>query len=217
VAALAALPPLPTRAREVLPADLVFDVLRKGRRIGSHEVRFRADPGGGGFTAGTTIDLAVKIAFVTAYRYRQDAADRWRDGRLVASDVSTDDDGERTAVRVREGEGGALLVEGPRGGYAAEPGTMTDLSFWNVAITRSSHLIDGQHGELMPVRVAPPVDDAVEIAGRDLPAARYAITTNQAAVGTAREGQVWYDRDGRWIRTVYRTRGELFTLRLTTG
>jgi hypothetical protein len=125
-AASACLPPV-ARAAE-LPPDLVFDVLLKGRRIGSHEVRFRAEPDGGGFTVATAIDLAVKVALVTVYRYRQDAAERWRDGRLVASDVATDDDGERTAVRVRE-EGGALRVEGPRGGYATEPGTMTDLSF----------------------------------------------------------------------------------------
>ena len=69
-------------AADVLPPDLLFDVARKGSRIGSVRVRFRPD--GAGFAASTAWDLAVKLAFVTVYAYRQDADDRWRDGRLCA-------------------------------------------------------------------------------------------------------------------------------------
>src|SRR4051794_41955484 len=82
-----------TLAADVLPPDLLFDVARKGSRIGSVRVRFRAD--GAGFAASTAWDLAVKLAFVTVYAYRQDADDRWRGGRLVPSGRARGHHGEQ--------------------------------------------------------------------------------------------------------------------------
>ena len=59
-----------------VPAPLNFDVYRKGDTIGSHRVNF--EPDAEGFIARTTVSLAVKVAFVVAYRYEQSAVDTWR-------------------------------------------------------------------------------------------------------------------------------------------
>ena len=41
--------------------------------------------GGGDLEVATLLDLAVKVLLVVVFRYRQEARDLWRDGRLVAS------------------------------------------------------------------------------------------------------------------------------------
>ncbi len=194
-----------------LPPDLVFDIYRKGSRIGANEVRFR--PEEGGFTVTTVMDLAVKLAFITVYSYRQEARERWREGRLVASDIVTDDAGKVTHVEVRP-SGAELAVEGPRGAYRVLAGTMTDLGFWNPAIIEATQLVDGQYGELMPLRLIAGVEETIAVAGQPTPTTRYGFVVSQSREGTAREGTNWYDRSGRWVRCELRTRGELLTLEL---
>ncbi|HEX8374064.1 MAG TPA: DUF6134 family protein [Geminicoccaceae bacterium] len=186
----------------VVPRDLAFDVLRKGERIGTNEVRFRQS-GGGDLEVTTRLDLEVKVLFAVVFRYRQEAKDLWRDGRLVASDIETDDDGERTTVRVREAGDGRLTVEGPAGSYAAEAGTMTDLSFWNPAIVRQTRIIDGQNAELTPITLTAAVRETVAAGGGPVAATRHGFATTRG-----REGSVWYDAGGRWVRAEYVTRGE---------
>ena len=161
----------------VVPRDLAFNVLRKGERIGTNEVRFRQ--GGGDLEVTTRLDLEVKVLLVVVFRYRQEAKDLWRDGRLIASDIETDDDGERTTVRVRAAADGRLTVEGPAGSYAAEAGTMTDLSFWNPAIVRQTRIIDGQNAELMPITLTAAVPDTVTAAGRPAAATRHGFVTTR--------------------------------------
>lgn len=186
-----------------VPPDLAFDVLRKGTRIGTNEVRFRRGADGG-LEVATVMDVAVKVVFATVFSYRQEGRDLWRDGRLVSSDVETVEDGKRTAVRVRgTAAGGRVAVDGPSGAYEAEPGTMTDLCFWNEAIVRQARIVDGQTGELMPLTLKPSAKEAVAAAGRQVPATRHGFATTRG-----REGMVWYDEGGRWVRAEYVTRGE---------
>lgn len=198
-------------AAEALPGDLVFDVYRKGSLIGSNEIRFRAEEGG--FTVTTLMSIAVKLAFITVYSYRQEGRERWRNGMLAQSDIVTDDSGKVTHVEVRP-TGAELTVEGPRGAYRVPPGTMTDLSFWNPAIIKATQLVDGQHGELMPLRLIPGTEETIRIAGKPIATTRFGFVASQTREGTAREGTIWYDRTGRWVRCEYHTRGEFLTLEL---
>ncbi|HFD17103.1 MAG TPA: hypothetical protein ENJ38_12480, partial [Rhodospirillales bacterium] len=71
VAGLALLPGLRPLAAFAMPADIAFDILRKGEKIGVHEVRFTA-LGDGDFRAETNVDVAVKLGFITLYRFEQE-------------------------------------------------------------------------------------------------------------------------------------------------
>ena len=116
----------------------------------------------------------------------------------MRSDVVTDDNGSKTVVRLRE-EAGALQVDGPAGTYTTALGTMTDVCFWNIAITTQRQIIDGQNGELGPVRTVPPVEETITVLGRPLPTTRYGFTgppTTAATSATARS----VDRTGRYVR-----------------
>ncbi len=121
-----------TARAAALPEDRLFAIFRKGEQIGTHSVTFRSATGGG-LTVRHAIDIVVKLAFIPVYRYDQKVEDLWRDGRLVATDADTDENGQRSFVRVRE-RAGRLVCEGPRGVRHAPLGTMNDLSYWNVAI-----------------------------------------------------------------------------------
>ena len=86
----------PARAAAAVPADMLFDVSRKGDRIGTHAIRFTQD--GGGLRVASQLDLTVKMAFITVYRYEQTGQDDWQDGALVRTSIRTIDDGKDTLV-----------------------------------------------------------------------------------------------------------------------
>lgn len=189
-----------------LPADRTFRVFRKGANIGSHSVRFEEKSGR--LIVRSEVGLVVKIAFITAFRYEQTALDQWRDGVLVASRVRTNDDGEESRVVV-EAVDDRLVVRGPGNDYRVDLGAMHDLSFWNQDITRLSRLIDAKDGDLTDVRVKPPVEDAVELAGTRVPAWRY-----EFRVSRRRSGSIWYDAEGAWVHGRLNTRDEVLEYRL---
>lgn len=189
-----------------LPEDRFFAIFRKGQQIGTHDVTFGA--ANQGLVVRHAIRVVVEFASVPIYRFEQRVEDLWRDGRLVATDAETDDNGERSTVRVRESRG-RLVCEGPSGVRDAPLGTMNDLSYWNVAILRQRGVIDCQKGELRPLALEGGEPDTVTLAGRTVAARRWRVNPEGE-----RGGEVWYDEAGRIVKAVVRTRGEVLDYRL---
>jgi hypothetical protein len=133
-----------------LPRNTLFNVYRKGSLIGTHAIDFAG--GEDRLEVTSRLDLAVKVAFITAYRYAQTGLDVWENDVLVHTRIETNDDGEQSLV-VAEARGGKLAVTGPTGAYDTSLGAMTDLSFWNEGITRGRPVIDSQNGELIDIEV----------------------------------------------------------------
>jgi hypothetical protein len=188
------------RAAAAAPADIRLNVHRKGSPIGTHAIRF--SPAGGTSKVASQVDQRVKVAFVTAYRYRQSADDDREDGVLVRSRIRTNDDGEETSVEA-EARDGRLAVEGPAGSYATELGAMTDISFWNEAITKGPALVDSQSAELIEIRVEAATRERVVVRGQAVGARRFSMTGTKG-----RSGTVWYDDAGSLVKAVVITRGE---------
>lgn len=196
----------PARATVPAPADMLFDVSRKGDRIGTHAIRFTES--GGGLRVESRLDLTVKMAFITVYRYEQTGQDDWQDGALVRTSIRTIDDGKDTLV-VAETREGKLVVEGPTGTYETSLGSMTDLSFWNEAITHAPPLIDSQSGELIKIAVQPDATEAIMVRGQTVSARRFTMAATKG-----RSGTVWYDDAGGLVKAIVLTRGETLAYEL---
>jgi hypothetical protein len=187
-------------AMAAVPRNRAFDIYRKGVKVGEHRVGFASSVGGLRVTC--RAELAVKVAFITAYRYAQLAEDEWQEDVLVRTRITTDDDGTKSLVTA-EAQHGKLLVSGPNGDYALPLGIMTDISFWNDAITRQPRLIDSQNAELVSVKVKPDAVEAIQVQGRTIQARRFAMTATKG-----RSGTTWYDENGDLVKAVVLTRGE---------
>lgn len=129
------------------PRTLEFDVLREGAPIGTHRVTL--DERDGETRVEIAIDLAVRFAFLTVYRYTHRSTETWRDGKLVALDARTDDNGERTQVEARATAGG-VAVRGSGGDYLA-PADTIPTSYWNRDKVARRQLLDTQSGKLVDV------------------------------------------------------------------
>lgn len=138
------------------PRTLEFDVLREGAPIGIHRVII--DERDGETRVEIAIDLAVRFAFLTLYRYTHRSHETWRDGRLVALDAQTDDDGARTQVEARTSADG-LAVRGSGGTYLAA-GDTVPTSYWNRDKLARDRLLDTQSGKLIDVAARRVATDA---------------------------------------------------------
>jgi len=182
------------------PADLTFRILRKDSEIGTHHVAF--SPTAEGFDVDVTIGLAVKMAFVTVYRYEQYGRDTWSAGRLVGADYRTNDNGKESTLLARA-ENGRLMVDDQSGKLELPHGTMTDLGFWNAAIIKAPMIVDSQTGEAGKMQAGTGTAERIQVHGQEMSATRYT-----AAATKGRTGSVWYDGDGHWVKAQIITRGE---------
>ncbi len=193
--------PIPSLAM-TMPIDRTFAIFREGDEIGRHKVRFT--PADKGFRARTEIEVAIKIAFFTAFQFRQMADDLWIDGQLRESRASTDDNGEVSETFIRA-TGDGLAVEGGEDNRAIQVplGTMTDLAFWNVGIIRQQALVDTQRVKLTDLAAQPLGTETIDGPYGPVTAERY-----RCAAKTGRSGDIWFDADGNWVKGTMAVRGE---------
>src|SRR3954447_9707357 len=90
---------------------LNFAVTRNGDRIGTTTLRLQRD--GQNLVADIATQVQVKIASITVYRFEQRETERWTDGKLVALQAVTDDNG--TVHRVSAASNGDKLLVNANG------------------------------------------------------------------------------------------------------
>lgn len=170
-----------------VPANgvLEFAIVREGDTIGHNRMRFSRQ--GDRLTVDMTVDITVRFAFITIYRFRQQAREVWRDGRLVFLHSTTDDDGHERTVRVtKDGNGlklGGDVQTGPL------PRDLVTSTLWNPALLARNVLISPATGERLAIEARFLGEETVPAGGRPVRARHYAVTGEL-------ERELWYDEDG---------------------
>lgn len=176
---------------------LSFDVQRNGKTIGQHIVSIHDD--GDQVIVDTQIDVKINVAFVTVFRYSQTGREVWKDGKLVKLDTLSNDNGNEIKLTAERDENG-LMVHGTR-----FDGTMVDValptSYWNTATVACTQMFNTQNGKLMDVNVQKDGADVIEVGGQAVEATKYVIDGDL-------KKQIWYDRAGTWVKSVFNVRGQ---------
>ncbi len=164
---------------------LAFEVLRKGKPIGTHTIAFK--PNGDALQVDIDIRLDVKFLMFNAYSYRHRNQELWRDGRLVQIETKTDDDGESFFVEGRA-NGKGFEVNGS-GGDAVAPADIIPTSYWDPAIVKQDKLLNTQTGELMEVSVEPGDETEIVVGDKTVDARHYVMSGDL-------DLELWYDPAG---------------------
>ena len=175
-------------------SQLAFAAYRNGQPIGTHRLSFERQ--GDRLVVTTTIELAVKVIGITAYRYTHRSREVRLGRELVSFESSTDDDGKAFAVRASR-ENGQLVVERTVPGASGTtrdvlPADLLPSTHWNVDQAAQGFLLNAQKGTRERI--------AVTAAGRET------VRTMSGAIAATRhryEGDVrmdqWFDDRGRWV------------------
>ena len=169
------------------PADLAFMVIRAGREVGTHRVRFRDDAGL--LRAMSEVRITVRLAGFVVFRYAHDTEEAWRGNRLVALDSRLERNGQ-ASVSTARAEGERLRLRGSAG-EALLPAAAAPLTWWRAAsLVPGVPLFDPREG--LPVE--PRLERRAEAGGQ-----RVTLTGGEGAV-------ILYDAAGTWVG--FETTGE---------
>ena len=201
-AAVAATAMTPSLAGAAVPpsGQIAFDVLRGGSSIGSHVLTFRQD--GEDLLVDVAIDLRVRIALITAYRYTHRNTERWRDGRVVSIDTVTNDDGRDLQVTGRATDEG-FVVDGSEGRLVAPPDILTT-SYWQQGITQVDSALDTQNGIIRQFTVTEGPSELIDGNGGRIPGQRYRFDGDLNL-------DVWYSAQAEWVGLAFEVRGSAIT------
>jgi hypothetical protein len=169
-----------------------FRVSLDSREIGSHEFLVRTSD-----TAQSVhirADFDVRILFVNAYSYDHQNQELWRDGCLERLDASTDDNGERSAVRGEVVGQAFAVTRGDAGTDTFTEPCVRSFAYWNPDFLEAEQLLNAQTGELVDVEISRQGQDAVLVNGRSVPAWRWVIDMEEGPI------TLWYAREnGQWL------------------
>ena len=173
-----------------------FAAFRDGQRIGSHRLTFEKE--GGRLVVTTSIDLALKVVGITAYRYMHRSREIWLGDALHSFASRTDDNGKPYAVRASSERLG-LEVERTAPGTTGPvqvlmPAGLLPSTHWNARQAAQRLLLNAQKGTQEAIAVTSLGRESVRTLSGFVPATRYRYE------GDVRMEQ-WFDDQGRWVKS----------------
>ncbi len=183
--------------------ELAYTVTRDGDEIGEH--RISLDRQGDRIAIDVETDLAVKIAFVTVFRFEHERQESWVDGNLVMLEGKTNDDGEDYLVSIARTDSGYRWTVNGSSQDLTPP--MMTASLWNKAVIGSSRLYSAVSDKVYQVSGALVEKETLETSQGPTEAEHYRISGEL-------ERDLWYDAEGRLLRVVFESRGSEIEYRL---
>jgi len=173
-----------------IPASgrLAFLAWRGSSQLGEHRLTFSTRDGV--LTVEIAVDYAVKLGFITVFRYALRGRETWSDGVLQAAQATTDNNGKKEFMRAMR-DGASLMVEGTAARrYTAPEGSLI-ASHWNRA-QLDAPMINPQDGTLLRFAVTPGATMKVRDSAGGIRMARH------YSLAGADPLELWYDADDIW-------------------
>ena len=175
--------------------EIRFDIVRKGRTVGSHVVTFRR--AGDAVETRSEVRIAIDILIFKAFRYRYDSDARWEGGELRQLTVDVDDDGKRTQLTAAV-EGGAMSGSLNSAPFTAEA-PVYPTEHWNAGVLPQRRVLNTLTGKVNNVVIEPGAREYIATERGQVPATYYRYTGDLLA-------ELWYDDQGRWVKMRFKGR-----------
>ena len=151
--------------------------------------------------------LRVAAGSLTLFRYDHTCTETWREANLMRLDCQTFKEGRRLLVSA-EMRGGALHVVGADGD-AVLPGDIRPTSWWLRPPAGADAMLDTEAGTRLPLRVTNMGREVITVGGQR-------ISADHVRVQGSVTLDLWYDDDGRWVRSAFTIQGQRIEYRLAS-
>lgn len=174
---------------------LDFTVLRNGSEVGRHEMLFQNEPDG--LKIDIRTNVAVKVAFITAYRFEHEGHEVWRGGHLARLWSKTNDDGTKHVLDVTAG--GDNLVVMADGKEPEKSSTTIPASLWNERIVQQKNILNTLDGSRMAIQVADLGIETVPVKNARVSARHYVISGDL-------QRELWYDAQNVLVKVRFKAK-----------
>ena len=179
----------PAARAEIVPESgiLDFTVVRDGSNIGTHHLTFRRKDDH--IDVDVVSRIAVKVAFITVYRFDHDGHEAWQAGKLMTMETKTHDDGKDHLLKVVRNGNGSFHATADGKSFDSD-GAAVPASLWNPEFVKSGKLMNSLVGGPLKVSVAYKGEEAIKVHGKDVKAKHFSMTGEF-------ERELWYD--DHWV------------------
>ena len=169
-----------------------YSITRNGDQIGSHAIEInRAGPE---TSVSISTDLTVKVLFITAYHFQHAASERWVNGRLVAFNSTTDNNGTLHKLSAAMKSSG-LEMDADGKAVHLDQNIMPG-SLWNAELLKRTTMLDTQEGEVLPLSVVDAGVEELMIRNQPVKARHYTLKSKWSQ-------EVWYDDRQRLVQAKF--------------
>jgi len=170
-------------------ASIDFAVMRNGAQIGTNRIKVGHD--GARTTVQSITHVAINLGFLTLYKYDQTETERWEDGRLMAMNSKTDDNGTEHSA-VAKAKDGRIVVRADDKTTDAPPDAVP-LTLWSASVVDSDLALNPKDGTVQPLKVVDRGSETVVVQGKPRAAHHYQLVTTYPQ-------EVWYDESGQLVQ-----------------
>ena len=181
-----------------------FDIVRKNKVIGTHEISFYEN--NGNLSVETNIDIIVKILFVTAYTFSHQSKEIWRDGNFIKIDGYSDFEDEREYFIKGEVKEGFLFASGMDGELKLDKNIIPS-NFWNIDVMYQNEIFDTQKGIIRKLNVKESGKEIITINNKEIDCTKFILnaTRHSKDKDLFPEYTLWYSIDKELMKYKFRS------------
>lgn len=169
---------------------ITFDIKRKGKNIGSHEVLFENIDGVLHVEAQTKI--RVRFLFFTAFKFDYHSKETWNNGRLISLNSVTNDNGKKSEVILNQDISDKVNQNSNKAIFTT--------NHWNPNVLSSNLVLNTITGKSNNIDVSNVGWEMIPALNGELKAAHHVYQ------GDLNDISSWYDEKWRWVGLSFKGR-----------
>ena len=179
--------------------EVKFDVIRKNKVIGSHEITFADN--NDVLLVETKIDIEVKVLFISAYTFKHQSTETWINGNFTKIVAHSDFEDEREYFIEGKDSDDSFLASGMDGKLELDKNILPS-NFWNIDILKQKEIFDTQKGIVRTINVEDLGYEKIKVNKKNIKCKKFIFhaSSNPKDKGPFPEYTLWYDENDELMK-----------------
>ena len=188
-----------TNAFPLTEKKVIFDIIRKKKVIGKHEIEFLKEDDI--LKVITNINIDVKILFFPAYKFSHNSVEFWHENNFIGIDAYTDFEDEREYFIKGEDYQGFFMASGMDGNLELNIDILPS-NFWNIKILKEKEIFDTQKGIMRKIKVKDEGFEKIELDNKKIECKKFTLnaSSNPKDKGPFPEYTLWYNKNDELMK-----------------
>jgi len=186
--------------------EVRFDVIRKNKIIGSHEITFTEN--NDVLLVETNIDIEVKVLFISAYTFTHQSTETWINGDFTKIVAHSDFEDEREYFIKGEDSNDSFLASGMDGKLELDKNILPS-NFWNIDVLKQKEIFDTQKGVLRTIDVEDLGYEEIKVNKKNIKCKKFILnaSSNPKDKSPFPEYTLWYDKNDELMKFQFTDEG----------
>ena len=186
--------------------EVKFDVIRKNKVIGSHEITFTEK--NNVLLVKTNINVEVKVMFISAYEFSHQSTETWINGNFTKIVAHTDFEDEREYFINGQDNNDSFLASGMDGELELDKNILPS-NFWNINILKQKEIFDTQKGVVRTIDVEDLGYEEIKVNKKNIKCNKFIFNAsrNSKDKGPFPEYTLWYNENNELMKFQFKDEG----------